>query len=384
MLEFAGIAFLLIMVGALFFALGRRGSRPETTEADGTRGVWTKVTRLERERSQAQEVIEGMREGVLVLNGTMIPVIANSAARRLLTLPGGNLPPRIPSDEVVSTARRALTGQEVIESDLNWTAAGLSLRVRCVPLADADGVVIFLNDITEELRTQQLRRQFVANASHELKTPVASLKALVEAIQRSVRDDPDTADRFSERLEVETARLSELIDDLMDLSRVEDPAAMRVEEVDLSEVTVSQTNEIRPAANDKDIALAIEIDEGLRMRGDRQQLELLVRNLLDNAIRYTGDGGRIALTLRRAGDIAILDVRDSGVGIPLQAQSRVFERFFRVDEDRARVSGGTGLGLSIVKNVAESHGGSVSVTSELDEGSLFSVTLPLVVGNGHS
>ena len=325
-------------------------------------------------------MIEGMAEGVLVLTETMTPVLANEAARRLLTLPGGELPPTIPSPEVTSTARRCISERTVIESDLTWSAAGLSLRVRAVPL-EPEGAAIFLTDITEELQTQQLRRQFVANASHELKTPVASVQTLVEAIQRAVREDPETAERFAGQMAVEGRRMAALIDDLMDLSRVEDPAAMRLSEVDLSGVVRGEISSARDKARASGVTLDPRVSDGVCIRGDANQLRLLVKNLVENALTYTPPGGRVEVTLDSSDERAVLVVRDTGIGIPLQAQHRVFERFYRVDEDRARASGGTGLGLSIVKNVAESHAGTVRVHSELDEGSTFTVSLPLLSGS---
>lgn len=379
MLEIAGAILLAVVVGIVMFSLGRRVARP-TAAPDPSRSFFSKITRLEDEQRRAVEIIEGMSEGVVVFGDTLTPVLANAAARRLLTLPGGQLPPRIPSDEVTSTARRSLAEQAIIESELNWNAAGLSLRVRAIPLADDHGVVMFLSDVTDELRTQQLRRQFVANASHELKTPVASLKTLVEAIQGSIGDDVDATVRFSAQLSTETDRLAALIDDLMDLSRVEDPAAMKLAEVDLSEVVTRSVKELEEPADDAHIAVEASITDHVRVRGDERHLELMVGNLLSNALRYTLEGGHVRVTLRAEDGRATLIVRDTGIGIPLQAQARVFERFYRIDEDRARASGGTGLGLSIVKNVAESHGGTVSVTSELDEGSAFTVTLPLAGG----
>lgn len=332
------------------------------------------LARAEREQARSAEVLSGMEEGVVVLNSSLIPVMANPAARRALQLGTGGLPPQIGLDELDSIARRCLQETSTIEA---MTHVGRRhLRVRAIPLEDGVGLVLY--DVTDELGMQQLRKQFAANASHELKTPVASLATLAEAVQSAIDKDPDAARRFAERMSVELQRLEALIAGLMDLSRVEDPAAMRVQEVDLSVVARQQAVEMREAASAKQIDLAEDVEDELRVRGDRQHLELLVRNLLDNAISYTGEGGRVQLQLKRSSESAVLHVADSGIGIPLHAQSRVFERFFRVDQDRARVSGGTGLGLSIVKNVAESHGGSVAVTSELDEGSVFSVILPLL------
>ncbi|MEA2516820.1 MAG: two-component system, OmpR family, phosphate regulon sensor histidine kinase PhoR, partial [Actinomycetota bacterium] len=225
--------------------------------------------------------------------------------------------------------------------------------------------------------TQQLRRQFAANASHELKTPVASLATLVEAIQTALTNDQTAVERFVSRLSIEVERLRAMIDDLMDLSRVEDPAAMRVEDVSFDQLIAEQLEEMQASAIESNVHLTRDLQASTRLRGDRQHLELMVRNLLDNAVRYTPPGGNVRVALARDQGVARFEVEDTGIGIPLGAQSRVFERFFRVDADRARASGGTGLGLSIVKHVAEAHGGSVSVISNLDEGSTFSVLLPL-------
>ena len=381
MLQEVAIGLLVLVVGVLAFVLGRRSATAQPEPPDPSRSLWARIDRLEKERDRAAQVIEGMDEGVLVLSDSLTPVLANGAARRLLTLPGGELPPTIPSQEVASTARRSISEQSVIESDLNWSAAGLSLRVRAVPL-DHEGVVVFLHDITEELRTQQLRRQFVANASHELKTPVASLRTLVEAVQGAVRSDLDSADRFASQMTTEIQRMTALIDDLMDLSRVEDPAAMRLGEAELDRIVTGEVGNLRARAGDKNVGLTADVEDGVRVRGDEGHLGLMLRNLLENALTYTPGGGSIAVRLRTAGDRAVLSVRDTGIGIPLHAQGRVFERFYRVDEDRARVSGGTGLGLSIVKNVAESHAGTIQVESELDEGSTFTVSLPLLSEEG--
>lgn len=380
MLQEAAVGLLFVVVAGVAFLLGRRTARTDPEPPDPSRRLWTKIDRLEKDRQRASDVIEGMAEGVLVLTETMTPVLANEAARRLLTLPGGELPPTIPSPEVTSTARRCISERTVIESDLTWSAAGLSLRVRAVPL-EPEGAAIFLTDITEELQTQQLRRQFVANASHELKTPVASVQTLVEAIQRAVREDPETAERFAGQMAVEGRRMAALIDDLMDLSRVEDPAAMRLSEVDLSGVVRGEISSARDKARASGVTLDPRVSDGVCIRGDANQLRLLVKNLVENALTYTPPGGRVEVTLDSSDERAVLVVRDTGIGIPLQAQHRVFERFYRVDEDRARASGGTGLGLSIVKNVAESHAGTVRVHSELDEGSTFTVSLPLLSGS---
>ncbi|MGH2807211.1 MAG: sensor histidine kinase, partial [Actinomycetota bacterium] len=254
--------------------------------------------------------------------------------------------------------------------------ARTQVRVRAEALGEGE-VVVFLQDITEEPRTQQVRRQFVVNASHELKTPVAGMQALAEAIAQAIDDDPATAKDFAVRLVGESDRLGRLIQDLLDLSRLEDPAHFSSEHVDLGEVAHAEAVQLKDAAETAGLDLSTDATPGVMIRGDEQQLGLMVRNLIDNAIRYTPAGGRIEVRVTGNESDAVLAVEDTGAGIPMQAQARVFERFFRVDADRARGSGGTGLGLSIVKHVAELHGGHVSVKSQLGEGSTFTVRVPV-------
>ncbi|MEA2433987.1 MAG: two-component system, OmpR family, phosphate regulon sensor histidine kinase PhoR [Actinomycetota bacterium] len=217
----------------------------------------------------------------------------------------------------------------------------------------------------------------MTHASHELKTPVAGIQALAEAVLEALPDDPEAVERFGQRLVLESERLGRLIGDLLDLSRLEDPGSFLDKPVDLAAVIAVEVAEIGPRVEAKRIRLQTEVTPGLFARGDDQQLALLVRNLLDNAYRYTSEEGSIEVSLRRELEGAIIEVSDDGVGIPMKAQARVFERFFRVDEARSRTSGGTGLGLAIVKHVADLHGGHVELLSEFGEGSTFRVHLPL-------
>jgi signal transduction histidine kinase len=325
----------------------------------------------------AEDVLEHLEEGVVVLNPSLTPVVANAAARRLLGMATGGLPPGLASPDVSSLARRALVEATPTESVISLHSVDRHLRVRAVPLEEPEGVLVFVRDVTDEQRVLQLRRQFVANASHELKTPVTSLQTLAEAVADAAASDPRSAARFGGRLVEEAQRLGTLIKDLLDLSRVEDPAAMALENIDLSELIGLQVKAAEEKAAAKSLHLDAQIEPGLAVRGDGGQLELMVRNLIDNAIRYTPEEGHVTVELMSDDTDSILEVTDDGIGIPLHAQARVFERFYRVDEDRARAGGGTGLGLSIVRNAAELHGGSVGVTSVLGEGSTFTVRLPL-------
>jgi len=243
-------------------------------------------------------------------------------------------------------------------------------------LEDPAGVAVLFQDVTEELRTMRIRRQFVANASHELKSPVASLQALGEAIGEAARDDPETAIKFAAKLTYETERLSRLIADLLDLSKLEDPINLAARDTNLTAVGRRQLAEIHAAAQAKDLSIVERLESAVLVRGDEQQLGLMLRNLLDNAVKYTPNGGAVSVEIFCDGSDAVARVSDTGIGIPLNAQSRVFERFFRVDKDRSRSSGGTGLGLSIVKHVVELHGGYLGLESQLGEGSTFTVRLP--------
>jgi signal transduction histidine kinase len=339
--------------------------------------------RLERERGRTLEVLDRLEEGVVVFNEVLLPLAANRSARRMLGVRGDSLPPRLNSEGVLSVARRALVEGVPAEETVSVWPGRRSLRVRAVPLEDSDGIVVVLQDVTDELRTQQVRRQFVANASHELKSPVASLQALAEAIRQASRDDAPAAERFATRLVADAERLGRLVTDLLDLSRLEDPANISTTPIDLSNLARQMLEEVEQAARAKQMKVVAQIASGVWVRGDEQQLALMIRNLLDNAVRYTPERGSVWIDVFREGDEAVLRVADSGIGIPLAAQARVFERFFRVNKDRSRETGGTGLGLSIVKHVADLHGGHVGLESELGEGSVFTTRLPcLTSSNG--
>jgi signal transduction histidine kinase len=332
---------------------------------------------LGRSPGPSPEVIDQLSEGVVVLDNELRPVLANAAARRMLGFQHVTGLARLPSEEVLAAAHSAVSqGVEVDDVVGLWFPLRLSLHVRALPLQAGTGVLVLLQDVTEELLAQQVRREFVAHASHELKSPVASLQTLAEAVQQAVEDDPRSATRFAERLVTEANRLGRLISDLLDLSRLEEPTALPQNPTSLSEIAHREAEQIRTIAESKEITFAERIQPAIWIRGDPQQLQLLVRNLLENAIRYTPDGGSVSLETSVQGSHAVLRVTDTGVGIPLEAQGRVFERFYRVDRARSRDRGGTGLGLAIVKHVAELHGGEVTVESELGSGSTFTAWLP--------
>lgn len=336
----------------------------------------TDLAELTRDRRRSTAIIETMAEGVLVLNEALTPVLANSAARSLLALPEVSLPMTLSSEEIVAVARDALDGDAAQEEIVKvWFPERMALRVHAAPLEDR-GVVVVLEDVSQELLAQRIRSEFVASASHELKSPVASIQALGEALQEAAREDPETTVRFARQIVQETQRMSRLISDLLDLSRLEEAMDAPREMADVSKIAQEVEGALSELAEEANVELAADLQPGVVVRGDSRQLALMVRNLIDNAVRYTPAGGTIVLRVRREGTRAIVEVSDTGVGIPQEAQERVFERFYRVDPARARDSGGTGLGLAIVKHAVELHGGVISLRSEVGRGTTFTITLP--------
>lgn len=327
-----------------------------------------------------EQILDHMEEGVLVVDRSLRVTYANGASKALLglqTSQHGDV--RLPSAEIGSAARRALEGSDPIEELVEaFFPARRSLKVRAVPLGDSAALVM-IQDVSDEVLTQKIRREFVSHASHELKSPVASLQALAEAMHQAIdASDHESAQRFSSKVLSELARMSKLVNDLLDLSRLEDPAALPEDPCNLGAVARKEIGRLEEAAHTHELRFIPHIDPEVWVRGDPQQLALLIRNLVENAIQYTPSGGTVSVDVKAAGLTACIRVADDGMGIPLESQARVFERFYRVDRARSRDRGGTGLGLAIVKHVVELHGGTIDLHSELGSGSTFTVRFPLI------
>jgi two-component system sensor histidine kinase SenX3 len=238
-------------------------------------------------------------------------------------------------------------------------------------------VLALVEDRTRERRVESIRRDFVANVSHELKTPVGGLALLAEAVEGAA-DDPEAVERFAQRMRVEATRLTRLVQEIVDLSRLQ--VADTLHEpviVDVAEVAAEAVERSRLVADAKGIEIATALDEGVHVFGDRELLITAVSNLVGNAIAYSGNDTKVAVAVHDA-DHGIVEVAvtDQGQGIPEDEQQRIFERFYRVDPARSRATGGTGLGLAIVKHVCANHGGEVTVWSEEGRGSTFTMRLP--------
>jgi len=251
-----------------------------------------------------------------------------------------------------------------------------------VPFPDAEGMphgaVLTFHDITERRRLERVRRDFVANASHELRTPLTSVRGFVEALEDGAIAEPVTAERFLGKIRTHADRMAALVEDLLELSRLESGERPPLwEEIPPAEIAEDVAASFAAPAARKEIALAHEDSGAPAVVTDVDRLRRIVENLVDNAVKYTPAGGHVTITTAPApSGGALLEVRDDGPGIPPEHLPRIFERFYRVDKARSRELGGTGLGLSIVKHLAEGMGATVTVTSEVGKGTTFSVTVP--------
>jgi two-component system sensor histidine kinase SenX3 len=252
----------------------------------------------------------------------------------------------------------------------------LQVQVRVAPLSPTAALVL-VEDLSESHRIDAVRRDFVANVSHELKTPVGALSLLAEAVQ-SASDDQEAVQRFSARMQVESQRLTNLVNDLVDLSRLQSGDPLKHSEVvDVDHVMSEAVDATKMLAHAREIDVVSGDSLGAHVRGDEAQLVMALRNLLTNAIAYSPPRTRVAIAARASADMVEISVTDQGIGIPDSEQSRIFERFYRVDPARSRITGGTGLGLAIVKHVCVNHGGECTVWSVEGEGSTFTLRLPL-------
>ena len=236
------------------------------------------------------------------------------------------------------------------------------------------GAVALFDDVTERMRVEAVRRDFVANVSHELKTPLGAISLLAEALEGEV--DPEVAARLTGRIGTEARRVSDLVEDLLDLRAIEEFDASSPTTVDLVSVAAEVVDRVEPLADRRGVSMVAEYHDTAPVTGVRTQLLSLVRNLVENGVKYSDDGDTVRLSVTGRGEEVEVRVSDEGIGIPEDDHSRVFERFYRVDRARARDTGGSGLGLSIVRNVVQRHGGSIELHSREGEGTTVTVRLP--------
>lgn len=332
------------------------------------------------------KVLSVLRSTAVVI-GPHDEVLQASAPARSFGIVRGS---RLVVDELLELVRAVRRDGEIRQQDFaiprdRFGRDVLSMSARVAPVG-SQMVLLLVEDRTKERRLDAIRRDFVANVSHELKTPIGALTLLSEAVQDAA-DDPEAVHRFAGRMQIESERLSRLVQQIIELTRVQaDDPVEEAATVEVDSVVESALDRSRVDANAKQIKL---IRAGLRdliVLGSEAQLVIALGNLIENAVRYSPDHTRVVVDVQvvdadqadaGAGELVELSVSDQGVGIPEEELDRVFERFYRVDRARSRATGGTGLGLSIVKHVAASHGGAVTVWSVEGKGSTFTLQLPL-------
>jgi two-component system phosphate regulon sensor histidine kinase PhoR len=386
-----------------FRPLLREGPRDELSDlADSLNQTAARLDReirlLSGERNRSSAILRSMVEGVAVIDAEERLVFYNRAFSQILNVDPANAEGRplievVRNSDLVGLIRRALRGDEGLQSDITMgitqtqsfsiTAAPVkALDVSAsgrVPDGKPSGAVVVLHDVTELRRLERVRQDFVANVSHEFKTPLTAIQGFAETLLAGALHDPENNRRFLEIIRNHAIRLARLTNDLLKLARIE-AGKMELEfsSVSLLELIEGCTETTLFKASRKEITLEITVPPQLpAIRGDAALLRDVLQNLLDNAIQYTPARGHVSVVATAGPREAVVTVADTGIGIPLADSERIFERFYRVDAARSREAGGTGLGLSIAKHIVEAHGGKLWVESTVGQGSKFSFSLPL-------
>jgi two-component system, OmpR family, sensor histidine kinase SenX3 len=322
----------------------------------------------------AAAVLSVLRSSALVV-GPDDQVLKATAPAHMMGLVEGT---RVDVPELMTLIREVRRDGQIREHELDLRprrGPRRQVAARVAPLGSRL-VLVLVDDRTRERRVDAIRRDFVANVSHELKTPVGALNLLAEAVAEA-SDDPEAVQRFSARMRTESERLTRLVQQIIELSRLQgDDPLERLDPISVEMLAERAIDRVRVDAVDKEVLVEFVGDRGLKVMGNAEQLIVALGNLVENAVAYSDSGARVAVSARPEGSNVDIVVTDHGVGIPADDIDRIFERFYRVDPARARATGGTGLGLSIVKHVAATHGGSVRVWSVEGEGSTFTIILP--------
>nr|WP_230415047.1 ATP-binding protein [Micromonospora tarapacensis] len=341
-----------------------------------------------------RRAIDSLRAGVVVLDADDVPVLVNPAARAMGLLRTGGQPGSVIAHPLVRTlagqVRRTGVRRE-IELDLprgrdNAGENPLGVHLRAMGLGNGH-VAVEAADVTESHRLARVRRDFVANVSHELKTPIGALQLLAEALldatepaddgRPDLSEDLVAARRFAERIQHESTRLGRLVQELLELTRLQGAEPQPAPEPVAVDWVISEViDRTRTAAAARRIEVTVQAERGLTVYGSDSQLATAVANLVENAVNYSGEDTAVRITARSAGEHVEIAVADQGIGIAPTDVDRIFERFYRADQARSRATGGTGLGLAIVKHIASNHGGRVDVASTLGGGSTFTLRLP--------
>lgn len=383
-----GLAALLIIGVGAWFSQRTKVRKLRSTFNQMADQLQAKIRELEASRSQIEGILQGMSEGVLAVDSHGQILLMNSAARQILEMGpqvhiGQVLTEAVRSPQIQALVHQVQANGKPCSQDVTlYVPSERHLRIHATTgssAPDDSTVLLVIHDITDLKRLENLRREFVANVSHELKTPLTAIQGAVETLLDGAMSDPANSRSFLESIAEETTRLHRLVEDLLTLAQVESkPAAFHREAVNIRPLLEAQVNRYQALAHAHQVSIQLEVpQEDHSLLADRDQLAQAVGNLLDNAIKYNHTGGQVTVRMSESSGRLRIEVEDSGIGIPPEDLPRIFERFYRVDKARSRQTGGTGLGLSIVKHAAEAHDGSVQVESRPDQGSRFTLDLPL-------
>jgi len=348
-----------------------------------------RLNTIVRQKNELAAVLSSMAEGVMAIDMEEQIISINRAAARIFeTLPENllnrSIPEVIRNPDLQKFINKALSGKENLEQDITLYQRGERiLYVHNTPLQDPDGqrsgILVVLNDVTHLRKLENMRKDFAANVSHEIKTPLTAIKGFVETLRTGERAEPQETERFLAIIEKHVNRLTAIIDDLMKLSKIEqqdEKSDIHLEKSSVKSVISSAIQTCREKANAKEISIDFVCTEDISVLLDSRLMAQAVINLLDNAINYSSEKSDIQISASLKDKELRISIQNHGIGIPKEHLSRLFERFYRVDKARSRELGGTGLGLAIVKHIAHAHGGRVSVDSILGKGSTFTLYLP--------
>jgi two-component system phosphate regulon sensor histidine kinase PhoR len=365
-------------IGRLGDTLNRLGSE-----------ITGKIAQISLERAQLKTMLAGMVEGIIAIDNDQRIRFCNRAAYNLLKsdandVRGMRLVEAPGFDVLTGIAVQAQKKRELVEEELDMEAGAnrrrLEVHASFFEGTDTNGVIILLHDVTKVRNLERVRRDFVANVSHEIKTPLTSIKGYVETLLSNQENDPEIINRFLQKIDRNADRLMQLVRDILSLAKIESEEDQKVsyKAIDWSALANQVVAQYEDNVLKKGLTVEMREDvKPLLVMGDREALFQVVDNLVTNAIRYTPQGGRISIHLKQDKQFGTVEVTDTGIGIPKKYLARIFERFYRVDKARSRELGGTGLGLSIVKHLVSTMGGKISVESEVGLGSTFRVSLPL-------
>ncbi|WP_178412113.1 ATP-binding protein [Peptostreptococcaceae bacterium] len=355
---------------------------------DMIKNLYNTFDELEYKNLQLRSILKSISNGILAIDIEGNILLINDEAKKMINCPkevmveGRNISFAIRNDMILKQIMMFMGSKENEKTVVNLDD-GRFLRIKLDPVylqnnkSIVIGSIVNIEDISERVRAENMRKDFVANVSHELKTPLTSISGFAETLKLNENIDKETRNRFLGIIDGEANRLKRLIEDILTLSFIENDKKEEKESINLYSVYRRVEDMLMISAKTKSIELVCDADESINIRANADYVKQIILNLVDNAIKYTPENGDVNVKIFKEKDYAVIKVSDTGMGIPKEDQARIFERFYRVDKARSREIGGTGLGLAITKHIVINLGGTISVESVLEKGSTFTVKIPI-------